>query len=564
MAASKRNQAIIQTVLAVGIVIFLNILANVFYGYLDLTEEKRYTLTEPTNELLRSLEQPINVQVLLEGEFPAGFKRLRNAVQELLDDFRSQSGLIEYRFDDPAQGSAKEINERRQMLAQDGIVPVNLRLKGTDETTEKLIYPYAILYYGSRRTAINLLENEVPGVLPETTLNNSISLLEYKFANAIQKLKAPKRPTIVFTSGKGELSELQTKDLVESIAPFYNIGRVDLDTIIQIPEKVSVLVIARPQTSFSNKEKFLIDQYIMNGGKVLWLLDRLAVHLDSLRGGNYVPLEYQLNLDDQLFKYGVRLQPNLVLDLECSSIPQVIGIVGDAPQIENFPWFYHPAVSPKVNHPIVKGLDRINLFFPSSIDTVNTGPEVKKTVLLQSSKYSRIQVWPVRLNFEILRYDPDPKKFNKPFQNLAVLLEGTFPSVFNNRLTEGMQTTLDQLGMEFKSKSVPTEMIVVSDGDVAKNPVNPETGAFAPLGFNRYDRYTFANKDFLINAIEYLVDEKGVIEARTKEVKLRLLDTVRAEEERFQWQLLNIGLPLAFLIVFGIIFRGIRRKRFVG
>jgi ABC-2 type transport system permease protein len=560
---SKRNQAIVQGVLFLGIVVFLNILGSIFYGYLDLTEEKRYTLTEPTRKLLNGLDDVVDIHVLLEGEFPAGFKRLQRSVKEVLEDFRSESGYVEYIFEDPSEGTVNEVNQRRENLAKDGITPVNLRLKATGETTEKLIYPYAIFNYGNRQIAVNFLENETPGLSPEEVLNNSISLLEFKFANAIQKLKSPSRPTIIFTTGKGELQPLQTRDLEETLYPFYNVGRVDLDTVVQIPQAVDILMIARPRAPFSMKEKFLIDQYVMNGGKVIWMLDRLNVHLDSLRRtNNYVPYDYELNLEDILFKYGVRIQPNLVLDLECSRIPQVIGTVGNAPQIEYFPWFYHPLATPKSDHPIVKGLDRVNFFFPSSIDTVASSGNIRKTTLLSSSRYSRLQLSPVRLNFEILRYEPDPVKFNKSFQNLAVLLEGEFPSFFQNRLTTEMQASLDQLNLEYKGKSIPTKMIVISDGDIAKNPVNPETGAFAPLGYNRYDRYTYANKDFLVNAIEYLLDEEGVIRARTKEVKLRLLDAYRAKEEKTKWQLINIGLPVVFLLLFGFLFNTIRKRKY--
>ena len=562
---SKRIESIFKGTLFLGIVVFLNIIGSVFYGYIDLTEEKRYTLTMPTRQLLKGVTEVIDVHVYLEGEFPSGFKRLQRAVKDMLDEFRGENGLIEYVFEDPSAGTVDEMNKRREILAKEGILPVNLRLKGTGETTEKLIYPYAVFNYGGRSIAVNFLEGEGPGLSPEENLNNSISLLEYKFANAIQKLKSGKRPTLIFTTGKGELNTLQTKDLEETLAPFYNVGRVNLDTIISIPEAVDVLLIARPRAPYTNKEKFLIDQYVMNGGNVIWMIDKLNVHLDSLRGKtNYVPYDYDLNIDDLLFRYGVRLQPDLVLDLQCSRIPQVIGTVGNAPQIDYFPWYYHPLAVPRSSHPIVKGLDRVNFFFPSSIDTVSTSGKVSKTVLLASSPYSRIQLSPVRLNFEILRYEPEPERFNKPDQMLAVLLEGAFPSFFENRMTNEMQENLDQLNLAFKPVSVPTKMVVISDGDIAKNPVNPQTGAFAPLGYNRYDGYTYANKDFLINTIDFLLDEGGVIEARTREVKLRLLDGYRAAAEKTYWQFFNIALPLLFLAIFAFIFQYLRRRNYAG
>jgi ABC-2 type transport system permease protein len=315
-----------------------------------------------------------------------------------------------------------------------------------------------------------------------------------------------------------------------------------------------------------DKDKFKIDQYVMNGGKVLWLLDKVAVNLDSLRGRSaYYPNEYDLNLDDLLFRYGIRIQPNLVLDMQCSRIPLATGMVGNAPQFDYFPYPYHLIVAPRANHPVAKSLGVVNLLYASTIDTdVEVRTALEKTVLLESSPNSRLQYLPVKMDFEFLRYDMDPSKFNKPPQPLAMLLEGVFPSPYENRVTEGMLAGLRELGMEYKAVSEPTRMIVVSDGDIAKNRVNLAQQSFSPLGYNEFERYLFANKDFLLNAIEYLIDDAGVIEARGKEVRLRLLDTTRASQEKSFWQMLNIGLPLVFLGIFGLAYNGLRRRRFGG
>lgn len=563
---NKKAQSLVQAALWIGVVILLNILAQGFYTYFDLTEEKRYTLTQPTRELLNDLDNVVTVEVLLEGDFPAGFKRLQNAVREILQDFRSESTEIEFYFTDPSEGSPKEVNETRQILAEQGITPVNLRLPSSGEMVEKLIYPYAIFRFADRSLAVNILENERLDADPETVLNSSISLLEYKFANAIQKLLLPplNRPLIGLTSGKGELSPKQTEDFEKSLAPFYNSLRVNLDSVVRLPiDTIPLLIIAKPQRPFTDKNKFVLDQYLMNGGKIIWLIDRLDVSLDSLvRSGEYIPTEMNLNLDDLLFKYGVRIQPNMILDLECSRIPQVVGTVGDRPQVELFPWYYYPVVAPHLGHPIVKGLDRINFFFPSRIDTVKTPGEVKATVLLTSSRYSREQFVGSRLNFEILRYEPLPEKFNRGQQPLAVLLEGKFESLFQNRVPPEMSQGLRQLGISFRESSEETQMLVVSDGDVIKNPIDPKSGTILPLGYNRFDRYTYANKEFLLNAVEYMLDDQGVFEARAKEIKLRLLDTVQAREQANFWRLINIGLPLALLGLFGFGYTYLRRRRF--
>ena len=557
-------QSLIQLLLAAGILLFLNILGSFIHAKFDLTEEKRYTLTQPTVDLLDGLDEIVYVQVLLEGEFPAGFKRLQNATLEMLDDFRGVNGFVEYTFDNPSEGAVEDINKRRETLAKQGIIPTNLRVKDVDETKEQQIYPWAIFNYKGRSIPVNLLENEMAGVSPEVVLNNSVSLLEYKFANAIQKLQTNRKPNVLFTQGHGELADFEVQSFRNALSAYYNTGFITLDSVVQIKEEASVLVIAKPRIEFSEKDKFKIDQYIMNGGRVLWLVDRLGVDIDSLRGRkDFIPFDYPLNIEDMLFKYGVRIQPNLVLDLECSNMPLVSGMVGNSPQFDLFPCFYHPLIAPASNHPIVKSLDRINLLFPNTIDTVQTRTNVRKTVLLKSSQYSRMQLTPVRIDLEAFRYDPDPAKFNKGPQNVAVLLEGNFASNYANRVSADFQAGLDQLNVQFKDKSVYTRQLVVSDGDLAKNWFNRQSNQLLPLGYNRFERRIFsANKDFLINAIEYLLDGKGIIEARSKEVKLRLLDTVKASNERTKWRMINIVIPLVFLALFGFGYNYFRKRRF--
>ncbi len=565
MARSQRTQAFLQLGLFSAILVVVNVLAHQVYTHIDLTEEKRYTLTKPTRELLRSINDRIYVRVLLEGEFPAGFKRLRTATREMLEDFRSLNAYIDYQFEDPNKGSKEEVNARRKALLEEGIAPVNLNVRGEGESKSQIIYPTAIFHYGKRKVIVNLLENQSPTLTPDEVINNSISLLEYKFANAIKKLQAKGRPIILFTRGHGELDELQTKDLERSLRQFYDTDRITLDSVVHLPaDKCALLIVARPRSAFSERDKFIIDQYIMGGGKVLWLIDRLDAGLDSLRHRKrFIPQDYPLNIEDVLFKYGVRIQPDLVLDMECTQIPLQVGVVGNAPQFRLFPWPYHLAVLPTGNHPVVKNLDRVELCFCSSMDTIRTKTPVKKTVLLRSSKYSRLQFSPIELGFDIMGEELKPEYFNKGHQILGVLLEGEFPSAYENRVTEQMAQGLEQVGVVFRSVSEPTRMIVISDGDVAANFVRDrEKKEWLPLGFNRFENATYANRDLLINAVEYLIEPGGVIEARSREVKLRLLDTVRAKEEKPLWQALNIGAPLFFLGLFGILFQWRRRRRY--
>jgi len=357
---------------------------------------------------------------------------------------------------------------------------------------------------------------------------------------------------------------LETADLEKSFGAFYNTGRLFLDSIVQVDPQISAIIVAKPRAAFSEKDKFKLDQYVMRGGKMLWLLDAMRVDLDSLRDGrDYIATDYQLNLDNLLFTYGIKIQANLVLDLSCTSIPLATGRLGNAAQFEDIPYWYHPVIIPTSSHPIVKALNPINLFYPSSIDTTSrTKTDIQRSVLLTSSDRSRLQFNPVRMNFDIFQTDVPEEKFNKGPQVVAMALEGVFPSLYENRVTESMLSGLASLDMEFKTQSPPNRMLVVADGDIAKNNVNYEKGQYAPLGFNEFVKYQFANKDFLINALEYLLDQNDILEARGKEVKLRLLNETKAQAERSYWQLVNIVFPLLFIAIFGLLFTWMRKRKY--
>lgn len=573
MARSRRSQALLQFSLFCGILLFINILASTFYAHLDLTEEKRFTLTQPTKRMLKEeVKDRIYVEVMLKGEFPAGFKRLQTAVREMLDDFRSVNGNIDYAFVDPNAGDPEQVNAHHKELANQGILPINLKVNESATSKRQLVYPYAILRFGSRQEVVKLLENNSPTISPEVVVNNSVSLLEYKFANGLkQLLYSGKRPIILYTKGHGELDELQTADLDASMRQFYDVDRVRLDSsdLKKLGTDCALMIVAKPQTAFSEKDKFMLDQYVMNGGKVLWLIDRLAADLDSLRRSppRFLPTDYPLNLEDILFKYGVRIKPDLVLDAQCTRIPKYVGQSGNGPQFEMFKFQYFPAVQPTSQNPIVKSLGRVEFHFCSSIELIKTKTDLKKEVILASSPYSNFRLSPiVDLAEEI---DDSPEKFNKGPQPLGVLLEGTFPSNFENRATQELVQSLQNAGIAFKTSSVPNRMIVISDGDVAANYVRDRPKKqYDELGLNRFESeyykttVVYSNKDLMLNAIQYLIEPSGVIEARTREVKLRPLDTTRAQREKTMWQALNLGLPLVLLGLLGWLFLWLRKRKY--
>ncbi len=555
---SNRIKSIYNFLVYVGIFILLNVVGSYIFTTFDLTEDKRFSITEPTKELLRNLEGDILIKVYLDGELPAGVKRLQKSTIELLDGFRNQSSRIEYVIENPLGGTVEENNTAKKFLADQSIYPNNLIVKGAEENRELLFYTYANLSYKGRNIPVNLVAKE-GGALSDYDINNSINLLEYKFADAINKLSTGIKPTIAFSRGHGELNDLQVQEFRNAMTSKFRVGYYNMDSTTHIDKNLGMLIIAKPTEPFPIQHKFQIDQYIMNGGKVMWLLDKLAVNLDSLFQPKVIPTDYPLDLDDLLFTYGARIQPNLLMDLQCTQIELAIDAKGTR---DKFDWFFHPVITPQSDHPIVKSLDGINLSFPSTIDTIRTKSYVKKTPILQSTESTRLKRTPFELSFEILRNVPPANKWNKGTQTVGLLLEGTFNSEYEGRVTTQMNDILKQINQPFKAQSPETKMLVVSDGDIIKNLIIPENNKTLPLGYNKWSGYTFANENFLVNSIEYMLDDANLFAARGKEVKLRRLNNKKASEERGFWQMLNILVPLFLLALFGIGFTFWRRWKY--
>lgn len=551
--------------MVLSIIILINIIAEFVNFQFDLTDDDRFTISNNTKQIASSLDDNITVTVLLEGKFPAGFRRLRSSVQDMLIKLREANSNITFEFEDPTSGSPKEQEQRRIQLRNDNIIPISLSYSDGTEVVQKPVFPFAIINYKSKKMVVNLLEEQKPGDDEEIILNKSVALLEYKFADAFLKLKAERPKNILFTSGNGEWDESQTFRLESELRRFHKVGRVNIDSIMLIDSTIDLVIMAGPKTSFSLQSQFKLDQYLMRGGKIIWMIDKLQVSLDSINKQQfYTPQVSNAGADELLFKYGVRIMPDLIMDLECSSIPQVIGMAGDKPQTKLFPWPYHVAAVGVNTHPITKNIDRVNLFFPSSIDTVKTDGNIKKTILASSSKYSRVQLAPVRLTFEILKTAPDPSKFNAGNKPMAVLLEGQFESFFKNRLTPELKSTLNLLNIKFLDKSSDqAKQLVISDSDFAKNLVNLSSGETEDIGFNKWERrYYKGNKDFILNAVEYMLSSESVLESRSKEIKLRLLDTVRTKQERLKWQIINVVAPVLIIVLLGFLYQAFRKRKF--
>ncbi len=560
MVNHQKKKDLSQLFLLLAGLILVNVLSNFAFTRFDFTKEKRYTISDISVNILQNLKAPVKVTVYLQGEFPSGFKRLRNATKDLLADYKAYAGSdLSYEFIDPTAGKTQQEQEEiYDELSQKGIEPTNLSVKTESGLTQKVIYPAAMLSFNGREIPVKLLQTR-QGTDPEEVLNNSIQNLEYAFSSAIKKVTSGGKPRVGFTEGHGELSDLELQDAIKSLADGYEAGRINLSQMTFAGlDKLKVMVIAKPASEFSELEKYKIDQFLMRGGKIIWTIDQVNADLDSMRrtsGGEELAFQKKLNLDDQLFTYGVRVNYDLIGDMNCAQIPVRVGQVGGQPQIQMVPWLFYPIIMPTSAHPLIKNLDGIKTEFVNTIDTIATKGS-KKTILLTTSPFNRELEAPTIISLDMIEDTPDPKRFQSVPKPVCVLLEGRFKSNFLNRaVPEGVSGFPETL-----NKSKMTKMIVFSDGDVFKNEVSEKDGSVFPLGFDRYNQQTYGNKTFLLNAVDFLTDDSGLIALRSKEIKLRLLDKGKLVAEKTKWQLINTLIPLIMLVLFGI-FQHIYRKR---
>lgn len=546
---NRRKRDLIYLASFIGFLLLLNIGSSFFFTRFDFTKEKRYTLSAVSKKMINQLEDNLQVTVYLEGDLPGGFKRLRSSTRDILEDLKAYSGgNLQYAFVNPSSGDSRSQQTAIQELAAKGIEPTNLSVKTEDGMSQKLIFPAALLTYKGKQIAVQILQNRA-GASPEEVLNNSAQNLEYAFITAIQKLGRDGKPRIGFTEGHNELSDLQLYDAMKSLEDGYEVGRVDLNVIpTEGLDKLSVLVIPKPDAAFSEAEKYKLDYFVMGGGRVLWAIDQVNAELDSLRGaGEQLAFPKKLNLDDILFKYGVRINYNLVADMNCAEVPVSVGNVGGQSQIQMLPWLFYPVFVPTSAHPLVKNLDGIRSEFAGTIDTIPVAG-VQKQVILSTSPFNRTLQTPTMLSLQMVEQEPDPEAFKSVPQPVGVLLEGTFASNFRNRaIPDGVDKSL-----AIPSQSKPTRMVVLADGDILKNQIGSADGSPFPLGYDRYTQQQYGNKNLLLNIADYLTDDSGIIQLRNKEIKLRLLDRARIRTEKTFWQTLNISLPLLLLLIFGI------------
>ncbi|OBQ52909.1 gliding motility protein GldG [Tamlana sp. s12] len=536
----------------------INLISSFVFERFDLTADKRYTLSQSAIETIKHVDAPLIIDVFLDGDdFPSEFRRLKKETQQLLEEFSAENKNIIFNFINPVEDEATR--ERNiQQLTQRGLTPMQLSVTESGKSSKAIIFPWALASYIDQTVIIPLVKNKI-GATQQELVTNSVQHLEYAFADGFSKLTTPKKRKIAILKGNKQLEDRYIADFVKKIGNYYFIAPFTLDSIANNPQKTlhdletyDLIISAKPTEAFSEEEKYVLDQYTMNGGKSLWLIDAIAMEKDSLynANGSNVAIPRDLNLTDFFFKYGARVNPEMVSTLYSAPITLAIG-EGSQSQFQHLQWPYSPLAGSQSNHPIVNNLNLIKFDFANPIDTLKN--DIKKTILLQSAPLSKLEGTPRKISLELVTKEQNPQLFNAGNQNLAVLLEGAFNSVYSNRIKPFELSNS-------KDKSVQTKMILIADGDIIKNDVIRHVPQ--ELGFDRWTGQTYGNKEFLLNAVNYLLDDNGLINIRSKEIAVAFLDQQKIAAEKTKWRLINIVLPLVLLAIFGMAFNYIRKKKY--
>ncbi len=564
MTLSNKKKNIIQLVVSIATIILAGYISTFFFFRIDMTSEKCYTLNPVTKETLKNLNDIVHIRVYLDGDLPIGFMRMRRELKETLDEFKAYGGnMFHYEFINPsASVNSKDREALYRDLYEKGIEPTNVQESNPKGgSSQRIVFPGAIVSFMGKESPLNLLKNN-PNLSGDENINISIQNFEFALMQVIIKLSQTNQPKIAFVHGHDELDEFETGDIVQELASQYEVHRVILGGEVGGLDPYSLVVVAGPKKQIPEADKLVLDQYLMNGGKILWFVDAVNVSIDSLsQGATTLAYPNNTNLEDMLFRYGVRVNPVLIQDMQCAVIPVNVALAGQDPRFSPVPWVYFPLLNAPETHPITRNLNLIRSRFVSPIDTVGGNSNLAKRILLSTSPYSRTLNVPLFINLRQIEQSPLERDFNRSFIPVAALVEGTFNSVFTNRPLAAFNNGKP---FNFKEKSIPTRMLVVANSDIIRNDVSRRTdGAYiTPLGYDKYTNQTFGNKEFVVNSVHFLVDETGLMELKNRDFKLRLLDKKKILEERKKWQLINLLIPSLTLIVLGIVWFFIRRYKF--
>lgn len=543
----------------------INWMASNWHLRVDFTNEKRFALSAPTKTILKKIDNPITVEIFLKGNFPSGFKRLSIATEDLLNEFKEVAGnKFNYHFISPDETIEGTSIRYADTLSSMGFSPINLTSQIKEGQQQQLVYPVALVHYKDRILPVELYKGKTP-LINFQELNSAEALLEYNIAYAIAKITQTEKPVIGYATGNGEPMGYETYDLVENVLkPTYRFYTIDLLKQPAIPVEFKALLLVKPTQGFTEIEKLKIDQYLMNGGKILMFIEKLNAEIDSLQIKNEViAYDRMLNLDDQLFKYGVRINPDLVMDLQCDYLPFDVNGNG---QFDYLPWNYFPVFESNPNHPITKNLGFVSGKFVNSIDTIEV-EGIQKTILLHSSANARTIATPALISSKENVTAPEDEKYKRDKIPVAVLLEGKFKSLFSNRLSAAMNDSIELAGNFFLPQCInDNKMIIVSDGDMVLNAVvkgnQPISMGMNAFTYGTQREFPFANKDFLQNSLDYLINENGLSEAKAKDYVLRLLDNKKVNAAKGFWQCINIVAPVFIVIFFALLFQWIRKRKY--
>ena len=562
--SKNKRRDVLSLVILLAIVILLNFIGAFYFKRFDLTSEKRYTLAESTKTLLKNLDDEVYFKVYFDGDFNPSFTRLKNEAKEILDEFRAySSNQIQYEFIVPGDGlSTDEKSNLEKQLYEKGLVPEQIYEKNKDKTSQSLIWPGAIVSHKGRE-AIWKIFNRQDNTDYEVSVNNSVKELEYSLTNTIRKLQRTKKQEVTFIEGQYELDTLHIGEFAKGLSEYYEVNKTPILGKLGALENSDAIIIAQPDSAFTSTDQYIIDQYIMKGGKVLWLIDPVGINRDTLlMKGFTLGLTRPLNLDNMLFKYGVRLNNVLLQDFQCAVIPMNVGFKKGQTNFKLFPWPYSPLVLPNTDHPIVKNLDLIKFDYVSSLDTI-TAKGIKKTILLSTSKYTKTIPTPARIFYSSVQIPPKESQFLNAYVPIACLLEGEFSSFVEYRLPTILLTdSAFNAKHKYIDKGKKTKMIVVADGDIARNEYSFRERRSYPLGYDKFTNQQYANKTFLLNCVNYLLDDEGMLQLRSREVTLRLLDKKKINLQRGKWQMINVLMPVMLLITFGLIQFFLRKRKF--
>ncbi len=557
----KSNPKKIQKLfLTIAIVIVINIVGSQIFHRFDLTKDQRYTLSQTSLNIVKNVNEPLYIDVYLEGDFPGEFKKLQTETQQLLEEFKARNSNIIFQFINPLDNEDNSLGKAKELVGK-GLTPISITVDDKGKQSQEMVFPWAIARYNNKEIKIPLLKNTMSQTTEEKVVS-SVQHLEYAFANAFNTISRNKQKKIAVIKGNDEMQDLLMADFIKEVRNNYFIGTFTLDSVAKKPveslsylKKYDLAIISKPQEKFSEQEQQVLDQYIINGGKTIFLIDQVHAEMDSLTSsGSTLAFPNDLGLNEMFFKYGIRIDPTLIKDEQSIPIKLASGNQGSQTQYQQYLWKFSPFVSPETNHPIVKNMEGIKFEFANPIELLKNN--IAKTILLRSSPYSRVVGTPAQINLNMVEEKTDMREyFNKGSIPVAVLLEGKFTSVFQNRVLPFDDKTF--LGQSEKDN----KMIVISDGDVIKNQLD-KSGIPLELGFDKWTNNLYGNKEFMLNCVNYLLDDNGLINIRSKEVDIPILDKEKVYANYSETQLITVGIPIVILAIFGILFTYLRKRKY--